>query len=98
LPQLIWVAGQLIGKRRLTQDQAETLAEAIPNLFAAMDYANIQPKSREAINASTIREACVKVGGMLARSYLGNDALMDMLNTSRTDALPEVRFAIDPVS
>jgi len=98
LPQLIWVAGQLIEKRRLSQDQAETLVEAIPNLFAAMDYANIEAKSREAISASTIREACVKVAGMLARSYPDDPALRDILSAARTDALPEVRFAVGPAS
>jgi SIR2-like domain len=98
LPQLIWVAGQLFEKRRLPEDQAQTLVEAIPNLFASMDYANIQPKSVEAINASTIREACVKVGRMLARSYPDDNALRDMLSTARTDALPEVRFAVGSAS
>lgn len=98
LAQLIWVAGQLIEKRRLSQDQAETLVEAIPNLFAAMDYANIEAKSREAISASTIREACVKVAEMLARSYPDDRALQDMLSAARTDALPEIRFAVGPAS
>lgn len=94
LEQLIWVAGQLIEKRRLSQDQAETLVEAIPNLFAAMDYANIEATSREAISASTIREACVKVAELLARFYPDARALQDMLSAARTDALPEVRFAV----
>ncbi|WP_152090216.1 SIR2 family NAD-dependent protein deacylase [Azospira sp. I09] len=98
LQQLIWVAGELIEKQRLSQEQTETLIAAIPNLFAAMDYASIEPKSQEAISASSIREACVKVAGTLARYYPDDRALQDMLSAAKTDALPEVRFAVGPAS
>lgn len=95
LQQLLWVAGELFKKQRLSEEQVTILIEAIPNAFNAADYANIDPNSREAISASSIREACVELANTLVSQHPNDPALQDLLKESKTDALPEVRFAIE---
>ncbi|HEY8158750.1 MAG TPA: SIR2 family protein [Methylobacter sp.] len=95
LQQLLWVAGELFKKQRLSDEQVVRLIEAIPNVFNAADYANIDPNSREAVSASSIREACVQLTNTLVSQYPNDSALQDLLKESKTDALPEVRFAIE---
>ncbi|MGB7598389.1 MAG: hypothetical protein WBM09_12575 [Gallionella sp.] len=82
-------------KQRLSSEQVATLIEAIPNAFNAADYKNIEPNSQEAISTSSIREACVKLANTLVSQYPNNPALQGLLKESQTDALPEVRFAIE---
>ena len=94
LQQLLWVAGELFKKQTLSEDQIATLTEAIPSAFNAADYKNIEPSSQEAVNASSIREACVKLANILVSQYPNDHALQELLKESKTDALPEVRFAI----
>lgn len=95
LSVLFEVAGELIKKQRLTEEQVAILIEAIPNAFNAANYANIAPNSREAISASSIREACVKLAKVLVIRHPNNSALLDLLEEAKTDALPEVRFVFE---
>lgn len=95
LQQLLWVAGELFKKKLLSEEQVATLIEAIPNAFDAADYANIASSSREAISASSIREACAKLAYVLVSQDPDDSYLQDVLEKAKTDALPEVRFAVD---
>jgi len=94
LQQLIWLVGELFKNQRLSEEQVATLIEAIPNAFNAADYANIDPKSQEAVSASSIREACAKLANLLVRQHPETIALQCLLEEARADALPEVRFAV----
>lgn len=94
LQQLIWVAGELFKKNRLTAEQIATLIESIPNVFNAANYINIGPLSEDAISASSIRVECVKLANMIYSQH-PDVALNNLLHASKTDALPEVRYAID---
>ncbi len=96
LQQLILIAGELFKKQLLSEEQVATLIEAIANAFKAAEYTNIGPNSQEAINASSIREACAKVANTLIGEYPNDLALQDLLKESKMDALPEVRFATLP--
>jgi len=96
LQQLIWLAGELLKKQWLTEEQEATLVEATPIAFNAANYTNIDPTSREAISASSIREACVKLANLLLPLHPAASGLQELLNESKEDALPEVRFANDP--
>lgn len=96
LQQLLWVAGELFEKQRLTEDQVATLIEAVPNAFNASYYANIDQNSQEAIRASSIRAACAKLANTLVSNHSNDPALQNLLKESQTDALPEVRFALNP--
>lgn len=97
LHQLLWIAGELFKKKWLSDEQITTLKEAIPNAFDAADYANIEPSSREAISASSIREACVKLTNILVTYYPEDSSLHELLKKAKVDALPEVRFALDSI-
>jgi hypothetical protein len=96
LQQLIRFAEELLEKQWLTKEQEATLIEAIPNAFNAANYIDIDPISREAISASSIREACVKFANTLVALYPDALSLQDLIKESKKDALPEVRFASDP--
>jgi len=96
LQQLLGVAGELFKKQLLSEEQITTLIEAIANAFKAADYTNIEPNSQEAISASSIREACAIVANTLISQQPNDPALQDLLKESKLDALPEVRFAIEP--
>jgi hypothetical protein len=98
LQQLLWVAGELFEKQRLNEEHVATLIEAVPNVFNAADYARIDPMSREAISASSIRVACVKLAKTLASQHPNASGLNALLKEAQTDALPEVRFAIGPMN
>ncbi len=93
LQQLIQLAEELVKKQWLTEEQIAMLIEAIPNAFNATDYASIDPISREAISASSIRQACVKFANTVIALTPGALSLQKLLKESKEDALPEVRFA-----
>lgn len=93
LQQLIWLAGDLLKRQWLTEAQVATLVESIPIAFNAAKYTNIDPMSREAISASSIREACVKLANSLLLLHPAADGLQEVVDESKEDALPEVRFA-----
>lgn len=94
LQQLLWVASVLFKKNRLTEEQVTTLIESIPNVFNAANYINIEPLSQDAINASSIRVACVKLANTIHNQH-PDTALENLLQESKADTLPEVRYAID---
>lgn len=96
LQQLIWLAGELFKKQWLTEAQIATLVEAIPIAFNAANYITIDPMSRDAISASSIREACVTLANALITVHPDALSLQELLKESKEDALPEVRFASDP--
>ena len=93
LQHLIWLTEELLRGQWLSKEQLETLREAIPNAFDGAKYAHIDPMSQEAITASSIRQACVKVSKLLINYFPQDLGLQDLLSASREDALPEVRFA-----
>lgn len=93
LHQLIWLAGELLKKQWLTETQEATLVEVIPIAFNTANYTNIDPTGRDAINASSIRSACVELANSLLQLHPAADGLQEILNESKEDALPEVRFA-----
>jgi len=95
LQQLIWLAGELLKIQWLTEAQKATLVEATPIAFNAANYTNIDPTSREAVSASSIREACVKLAKALVTLHPAALGLQELLKESKNDALPEVRFASD---
>jgi hypothetical protein len=95
LQQLLWVVGEMIRNNNLLENHITALIEAIPNIFNAADYKNIDPNSQEAVRASTIREACVKLASMLVERYPRDHGLVVLLEDAKNDALPEVRFAMD---
>jgi hypothetical protein len=93
LQKLLGTAGELFKKQLLLEEHVATLIEALLNAFNAAEYSNIEPNSQEAINASSIREACAKLANILVISHPNYPSLEDLLKESKADALPEVRFA-----
>lgn len=95
LQQLFLVAGELFKKELLSNEQVNTLKEAVANAFFAAEYVNIDPASREAISASSIREAYAKLAIILICQHPNDHSLQNILKESQADALPEVRFSIE---
>ncbi|MHB8321025.1 MAG: SIR2 family NAD-dependent protein deacylase [Acidithiobacillus sp.] len=95
LQHLIWLAGQLLKRPRLSEDQQRILAEVMPTIFETADYANIDPNSSEAVSASTIRAECVKLAQTLQHQFPNEPGLIELVVNSKSDPLPEVRFAVN---
>ena len=96
LHHLLLVAGELFKQQHLSNEKTTTLIEAIPEIFDANDYVNINPSSPEAISASSLREACVKLAQLLAESLPETSSSLNALvQEAPGDALPEVRFALN---
>ncbi|BBB61719.1 hypothetical protein UNDKW_3446 [Undibacterium sp. KW1] len=95
LQQLLRTVGDIFKKSRLSSEQVAILIEAIPEIFDANDYANIDPAGEEAITASSLRVECVKLAKVFFRKNPDATSLKGLLEKALTDALPEVRFAID---
>lgn len=95
LQHLLWIAGELLENKQLLPEQIEILIDAVPNAFRAASYTNIEPNSKEAITASSIREACVKLTHKLVVQFPNNSDLQALLEEAKNDPLPEVRFAVE---
>lgn len=94
LNSLLWCAGKMLKNKWLSSAEVDTLADCLPDLFDAADYARVRPNSREAVSVSLIRETCVKLG-MEVINVTSREKLKAMIDAARDDALPEVRFAAE---
>ncbi|MQR01088.1 SIR2 family NAD-dependent protein deacylase [Glaciimonas soli] len=95
LAALLDVANNLVKKQQLSKQHIATLIETIPSIFSAVSYVDIKSHSPEEVSASSIRAACVKLADVLLRQNKDAIALRNLLEESQSDALPEVRFAIN---
>lgn len=94
LAALLWTANQMYSRGYLAESDVESLVEILPVIFDSADYKDISPLSREAINVSLVRAACVRLArDVLNKSQDTNSELLRVLEEARDDALPEVRFA-----
>lgn len=94
LTALLWTANQMYNKDYLSESDADSLVEILPVIFDNSDYKNISPSSREAVIASLVRAACVRLArDILSKSQDKNSELLRILENAKQDALPEVRFA-----
>ncbi len=95
LQHLIWLAGQLLNGKRLSEEQCRILVDVVPGIFEAFDYTKIDPKSPDAVSASTIRAECVKLAQSLQQQFPDALELRELVVSSKADPLPEVRFAVN---
>ncbi|MDR9837854.1 SIR2 family NAD-dependent protein deacylase [Herbaspirillum huttiense] len=75
-----------------TISELDALTELLPLIFDRFSYSKLNPLSEDAVFASSIREACVKIGRMVHKRTRGSPELEDMLLRAKNDPLPEVRF------
>ena len=96
LAALIWTVNQMYCKKYLSEDNHQALIEALPVIFDSMNYKNISPASREAVSASYVRAACVRlVRDIVNLEKNKNNELHRVLEEAKQDPLPEVRFALN---
>lgn len=98
LQQLLWALNELLKRNLLSEEQVTALVESIPNIFEATSYNNIGHHTQDAINvinASSIRVVCVKLAKRIYDQNTDNSILRNLLELSKSDTLPEVRYAID---
>lgn len=94
LPALLWTANEMYSNGYLHNSEIESLSEIIPIIFDTLDYNNIATSSKESVNASLTRKACVKFARTLTKSnQYNNDELLRILDEAKHDALPEVRMS-----
>ncbi|MDM1697216.1 hypothetical protein HX099_11185 [Thiopseudomonas alkaliphila] len=96
LAALIWTANQMYCEEYLSKENIEALIEALPVIFDSMGYKNISPSSREAVNASNVRAACIRFAKDIADLEKNkSNEIHRILEEAKKDPLPEVRFAFD---
>lgn len=96
LAALVWTVNQMYCKKYLSEDNHQALIEALPVIFDSMNYKNISPASREAVSASYVRAACVRlVRDIVNLEKNKNNELNRVLEEAKQDPLPEVRFALN---
>ncbi|SFG51886.1 SIR2 family NAD-dependent protein deacylase [Neptunomonas qingdaonensis] len=94
LAALLGTANEMYNKDYLSGNETESLIEALPIIFDNTDYRNISPSSKEAVSASLIRAAIVRLTrDILKTTQSKNSELLRILQEAKKDALPEVRFA-----
>lgn len=94
LSALLGAATLMYNKDYLSKKDVESLIEILPVIFDNTDHRNISPSSREAVSASLVRAASVRlVRDILSKTKSKNSELHRVLEEARQDALPEVRFA-----
>jgi hypothetical protein len=82
----------MLKKNWLSPADVLVLADCVSDLFDAADYSGIRPSSEEAVTTYLIRETCEKLAGDIINIKCC-EKLKAMIETSKDDALPEVRFA-----
>ncbi len=96
LPALLWTANEMCDKGYLQSREVESLAEIVPVIFDNADYKNISLYSRESVNISLVRAACVRLARAIIDKNKDNEnenELLRVLQEAKQDPLPEVRFA-----
>ena len=93
---LLWTANRMLDEGFLTSSDVESLAEVVPLIFDSSAYADTSPWSREAASVSLVRASCVRLArDILSATADENSELLEVLEAARSDALPEVRFAVE---
>lgn len=94
LSALLQVCEKLLRQGLLRTEDVELLVQSIPSIFDRLCYERIDPVGREAIDASIVRAACVRLAKTLCESPRWTTRELElMLSNAKEDALPEVRFA-----
>ncbi|WP_368649389.1 SIR2 family protein [Castellaniella ginsengisoli] len=92
LQMLLDVVKKLLVKGLLTPEEIEVLTDSVPAIFDSASYEHIDPASGEAVSASIIREACVKLA-LAILNVQESSELQRITEKAQEDPLPEVRFA-----
>ncbi|NIG77043.1 hypothetical protein F3J34_26095 [Klebsiella sp. Ap-873] len=91
---LLWTANELLKKDLLFKNQIKSLIDALPMIYDSYDYKNIENNSLKALNFSLIREQCVILAkNIVSKNNTHLPELTQILESARTDPLPEVRHA-----
>ncbi|MFK3711746.1 SIR2 family NAD-dependent protein deacylase [Leclercia adecarboxylata] len=98
LQALLQTANNMFLLGFLTTENILSLIECLPEIFDNTTYINVIPSSREAVSVSFVRAECVRLAKNIMNDISHqNDELNRILEESKLDALPEVRFAYTTV-
>ena len=91
---LLNTAVQLIEDNAFEKDDIVRLLHALSDLRTETKYSNILLDSRRAVSISLVREQCVRLAHSLKQRTVDDGTLEGWLEEGLSDALPEVRFAL----
>jgi hypothetical protein len=94
LAELLWTAREMYNKGWLADLEVGILINNLPILFDERNYPDIDIISREAVSASFVRAACIKLARDIQKQTgPAVPELVRILEAAQKDPLPEVRFA-----
>ena len=77
----------------LSDEQWQTLKDAVEEVYRVTDYGTQDISPEKAITVSSARRACVKAAKVLHEKLPKYSTFPDIVDKAKTDPLPEVRFA-----
>ncbi len=94
LQGVIWTVNELYLKGYLSREHLSSVIECLPVIFDSYNYNNDSISDRELISIPLIRSACIKFASeIIVFNDCFNPELNRILEESKNDSLPEVRFA-----
>lgn len=95
LTNLLWVVEQMCEKEFLSQKNLFSLSTTLPIIFDSFQYREVVDASYDSVNISLTRAACVRLANKVNKKCSAKtEELIHLIEKSQTDALPEVRFAL----
>lgn len=96
LTSVLWTLNELLTKDHLKQAHINTISAALPAIFDTTNYSVINPNSQEIAMIPHIRSYCIKLASnILSLPNNSSSELSRIVDESKQDPLPEVRFALD---
>lgn len=95
LAALVHTVNELLQNSQLEHDVIKVLAESIPRVFDSSNYNSSTRSDFENVSISLLRAECAVLAENLKKNHAEqNSQLERIVNESKLDPLPEVRFAI----
>ncbi|MFA0536225.1 SIR2 family protein [Vibrio sp. 10N.222.54.E8] len=95
LAALVHTANELLQSGKFGNNAIKELAESIPRVFDRANYNSSTRSDFENVSISLLRAECVILAENLQKNHTGQSSQLErIINESKLDPLPEVRFAI----
>ncbi|MDB2384553.1 hypothetical protein N9V90_01780 [Endozoicomonas sp.] len=98
LPKLISVVERLLQKNYLNNEESKNLTSVVPLLFNTANYGEIHADHESAADISLVRANCVRLANELINKLEDSyPELERIIKESKSDPLPEVRYALENI-
>lgn len=95
LAALLGSARKLLGNDLLRNEDTKRLVETLAIIRSEFRYENVELDTMRAVSVSLTRAECVKLAAALKERVADDGTLQGWIDDSKSDPLPEVRFALN---